>query len=388
MHESHIDGFQETHAIEHSLVKSERRTWIVVLVSAAMMVLELVVGFVSGSIALLADGVHMATHVGALGLSGLAYFFARRWSGHRAFTFGTGKVFALSGFTSALILLGTAVWMAFESISRLVRPEPIAFAEALPVAVLGFVINLVCALILGHDHDHGGHGHGHSHGSSGRAHHGSPGRGHAHHDHPEDDHARHDHARHDHAHHDHAHHDHPADHDEPAPPSRDHNFEAARLHILADALTSIFAIVALVAGRYFEIALLDPVVGVVGALVVGRWAVGLSAGAAKQLLDVAPSLSATEALKRRLEEVDDVTVADLHLWEIGPGKLACIVKIVSAQPRDATFYREVVRRQIRVAHLTVEVQRCRERHEHEVPPRGDEAAADEAPPDAAVHHHP
>jgi cation diffusion facilitator family transporter len=366
MHESHIDGFQETHAIEHALVKSERRTWVVVLVSAVMMVLELVVGFLSGSIALFADGVHMATHVGALGLSGLAYFFARRWSGHRAFTFGTGKVFALSGFTSALILLGTAAWMAFESISRLVRPEPIAFAEALPVAVLGFVVNLVCALILGHDHSHGGHGHGHTHGPSGRAHHDHD---HAHHDHAHHDHAHHDHAHHDHAHHDHAHHD----HDEAPPASRDHNFEAARLHILADALTSIFAIVALVAGRYFEISLLDPVVGVVGALVVARWAVGLSAGAAKQLLDVAPSLSATDALKRRLEEVDDVTVADLHLWEIGPGKLACIVKLVSARPRDATFYRQVVKRQIRVAHLTVEVQRCHEPHEHDHPA----SAADE-----------
>jgi cation diffusion facilitator family transporter len=383
MHESHIDGFQETHAIEHSLVKSERRTWIVVLVSAAMMVLELVVGLLSGSIALLADGVHMATHVGALGLSGLAYFFARRWSGHRAFTFGTGKVFALSGFTSALVLLGTAVWMTFESISRLVRPEPIAFAEALPVAVLGFVVNLVCALILGHDHDHGGHGHGHSHGPIGRAHH-----DHAHHDHAHHDHAHHDHAHHDHAHHDHAHHDHAHhDHEEKPPASRDHNFEAARLHILADALTSIFAIVALVAGRYFEIALLDPIVGVVGALVVARWAVGLSAGAAKQLLDVAPSLSATDALRRRLEEVDDVTVADLHLWEIGPGKLACIAKVVSVRPRDATFYREIVRRQIRVSHLTVEVQRCDEPHEAAPPatPHATPPATNQKP--AAEHRH-
>jgi cation diffusion facilitator family transporter len=357
MHEGHIDGFRETHSLEHALVKSERRTWIVVFVSAAMMVLELVVGYLTGSIALFADGVHMATHVGALGLSGLAYFFARRWSGHRSFTFGTGKVFALSGFTSALVLLGTGVWMAVESISRLLRPEPIAFAEALPVAILGFVVNLVCALILGHDHEHGGHGHGHTHGSSGRAHHVS---GHDHdHGHGHDDHHDHDHDHHDHDHHDH--HDHALD--EPPPASRDHNFEAARLHILADALTSIFAIVALVAGRYFEIALLDPVVGVVGAVVVGRWALGLSTGAAKQLLDVAPSLGATDALKRRLEEIDDVSVADLHLWEIGPGKLACIAKIVSAHPRDATFYRDVIRRQIRVAHLTVEVQRCNEPHD-------------------------
>ena len=335
MHHEHLDSFRESHGSSASVEASERRTWIVVGISAVMMVLELVVGFATGSLALFADGVHMATHVGALGISGVAYWLARRWATHEAFTFGTGKVYALSGFTSAIILFGTAVWMVVESVLRLWHPHPISFGEALPVAVIGLVVNLVCALVLGH-HDHGhdhGHGHDHAHGHR----HTSPAAAHGH-DHAEHDHAghsHHDHAGHSHhGHADHSHHGH-ADHHADKTPAEDHNLRAARLHVIADALTSVFAIVALVAGRYFGIALLDPLVGILGGVLVGRWAVGLCGSAAKQLLDVVPSLAATEVLRKRLESIDDVAVADLHLWEFGPGQLGCIVKLVSAKPREA-----------------------------------------------------
>jgi cation diffusion facilitator family transporter len=350
VHHEHLDSFRESHGSSASVEASERRTWIVVGISAVMMVLELVVGFATGSLALFADGVHMATHVGALGISGVAYWLARRWATHEAFTFGTGKVYALSGFTSAIILFGTAVWMVVESVLRLWHPHPISFGEALPVAVIGLVVNLVCALVLGHhEHDHG-HGHDHAHGHR----HASSAAAHGH------DHAEHDHAEHDHA--DHGHHDH-ADHVADKTTAEDHNLRAARLHVIADALTSVFAIVALVAGRYFGIALLDPLVGILGGVLVGRWAVGLCGSAAKQLLDVVPSLAATEVLRERLESIDDVAVADLHLWEFGPGQLGCIVKLVSAKPREASFYRDVVHECMKVQHLTVEVQRCHEHHE-------------------------
>ena len=349
--------------------QSERRTWLVVGISAVMMVAELAIGWTTSSLALFADGVHMATHVGALGLSGVAYWLARRWASHEAFTFGTGKVYALSGFTSAIILLATAAWMVVEAGSRLISPCDVAFREALPVAIIGLVVNLVCAFVLGHNHSHGAaHGHDHE-----EAHH--HGHDHAHgkelggehrHAHAE----KHDHApHHDHVHGDHAHgdHAHDHDHDHAAKPAaaQDHNLNAARLHVLADAVTSVLAIAAIALGYAFGWRFLDPLVGLVGAAVVGRWAVGLTKSTAMQLLDVVPSLKETAILRTRLEAIDDVAVADLHLWEMGPGQLGCIVKIVSSQPREASFYRKVIRDAVRVSHLTVEVQRCEHDHDND-----------------------
>lgn len=365
MHHGHLDAFRESHATTVSMERSERRTWLVVGISAVMMVLELVVGWTTSSLALFADGVHMATHVGALGLSGVAYWLARRWATHEAFTFGTGKVFALSGFTSAIILLATAAWMVVEAATRLFAPHDIAFGEALPVAIIGLVVNFVCALVLGHDHSHG-EGHGHSHGHDHVA-------AHAHgaekHDHTEK-HADHDHDGHDHDHdghgHDHDHHDHPAHAPAQAKAKvEDHNLNAARLHVLADALTSVLAIVALTLGYFFGWRFLDALVGLLGAAVVGRWAIGLTKSTAKQLLDVVPSLKESAVLRTRLEAIDDVAVADLHLWEMGPGQLGCIAKIVSSRPREPSFYRKVIRDAVKVSHLTVEVQRCEHHHDED-----------------------
>ncbi len=353
MHHGHLDAFRESHATTVSMEQSERRTWLVVGISAIMMAVELVIGWATSSLALFADGVHMATHVGALGLSGVAYWLARRWATHEAFTFGTGKVFALSGFTSAIILLATAAWMVVEAGSRLLSPRDVAFGEALPVAIVGFVVNLVCAFVLGHNHDHGGaHDHGGHHDEEHEHRHGhSHGETHSHapthsHDH---DHAP---AHHAHEHDGHAH-----------KPAEDHNLNAARLHVLADALTSVLAIAAIALGYTFGWRFLDPLVGLVGAAVVGRWALGLTKSTAKQLLDVVPSLKETAILRTRLEAIDDVAVADLHLWEMGPGQLGCIAKIVSSKPREASFYRKVIRDAVRVSHLTVEVQRCEHNHD-------------------------
>jgi cation diffusion facilitator family transporter len=372
MHDGHLHLYAESHADEHGHAReSERRTWAVVALTAVMMVLELGVGAWSGSLALLADGVHMATHVGALGLSGLAYWFARTRARDEAFSFGTGKVYALAGYTSALTLAGAALWMVGEAIARLFSPSPIDFADALPVAVLGLVVNLVSAKLLGHEHGHG-HGHDHheiplegsksAHDDHGHAHAPTHREDHEHeheHDHDHDDGAGPGHG-HGHSHgHDHSHdHDHGHSHGHDRGHSHDHNLRAAYLHVVADALTSVLAIAALLAGRYLGWVWLDPAMGVLGGVVILRWSWSLVRGSARQLLDVTPTGDVSRAVRECLETDDDVRVADLHLWELGPGRLGCIVKLVAAEPRETSYYRELIKAKIPVSHLTVEVQRC------------------------------
>jgi cation diffusion facilitator family transporter len=335
MHDGHLHVYAESHADDHGGAReSERRTWAVVGLTAVMMGLELAVGAWSGSLALLADGVHMATHVGALGLSGLAYWFARTRAKDESFSFGTGKVYALAGYTSAITLAATSVWMMAEAIARLLRPSPIRFDEALPVAVIGLLVNLVSAKLLDHDHAHHDHGHGHREHDHGH----DP----AHHEH---DHGHnHTHHEHDHVHHDHGHHD--------------HNLKAAYLHVVADALTSVMAIGALLAGRYFAMNWLDPAMGIVGGIVIVKWSVSLVRSSARQLLDVVPRAEAMAAIRECLETDGDTRVADLHLWELGPGRMGCIVKLVAAEPRETAHYRERIKAKVPVSHLTVEVHRC------------------------------
>lgn len=337
VHDSHLHEYAETHGDHSRARENERRTWAVVVLTAVMMLAELAVGFWSGSLALLADGFHMATHAGALGLTAAAYWFARTRAQDEAFTFGTGKVYALAGYTSAVVLAMVAVWMGYESIARLLSPVSIRFDEALPIAVLGLVVNLVSAKLLHHGHDHG---------------HGAEAHGHEHHDH--------DHHDHDHDHHEHAHdaHDHEHGREARAHAAHDHNLRAAYFHVLADALTSVLAIGALLAGRYLGITVLDPLMGLLGAAVILKWSAGLVRDAARQLLDVTPSMRDCRKLRKKLEEVDDVRVADLHLWEMGPGQRGCIVKLVTSEPRETAFYRDVIKSNVTVTHLTVEVQRC------------------------------
>jgi cation diffusion facilitator family transporter len=303
MHAETLEQFQHSH--DHVVVDHhERRTRWVVLITAAMMVVELVIGTLTHSMALTADGWHMATHAGALGMSALAYWFARTRSKAEAFSFGTGKVYALAGYTSAVILGIVALLMFGESARRLFRPEAIHFSQALPVAVVGLLVNLLSVKLLDADE--------HS---------------------PSDEHDHHQHHHH------------------------DHNLRAAYMHVLADAFTSVLAIAALLGGRYLGWRFLDPMMGIVGGAVILRWSVGLCRGAARQLLDMVASPALAETIRRKLE-VDDDKVADLHLWELAPGRRGCIVSIVTDAPKDTAVYRSLLDGLHEIAHLTVEVQRC------------------------------
>jgi len=311
----------------------ERRTKWVVALAAIMMIGELVVGSLTGSVALKADGWHMGTHVGALGLTLVAYWYARTRAGRDAFSFGTGKVYALAGFTSGVLLAIVALFMAIEGVDHLITHPPVDYNDAIPVAAAGLLVNFVSALLLSKGH-HYGHGHGHDH------------------DHDHD----HGHHHHGHDHHDHGHDHH--DHAPAKPGTLDFNLRAAYIHILADALTSVLAIGALTLGKYAGLWYLDPFMGLVGGAVISWWAIGLCRQASRQLLDVVSSPRHEDVVRHTLEAIDDVRVADLHVWELGPGRRSCIVSVVTSHPRDVAFYRETVLAALPVAHLTIEIHQC------------------------------
>lgn len=316
---------------EHNRSGERRTRWVVALTFVTM-VGELIVGWMTGSLALTADGWHMGTHVGALGLSLAAYWYARTRAGKDTFSFGTGKVYALAGYTSGILLALVALWMAKEGLERLITHPSVNFGEAIPIAAFGLAVNIVSAVLLGHSHTYG---HGHSHGD-------------------------HDHGDHAHGDHDHDHHNHEeADPDEPPKPGTlDFNLRAAYIHIVADALTSVLAIGALAAGKYAGLWFFDPAMGLVGGGVIIWWAVSLCRQASRQLLDVVSSPACERVVRERLEAIDDVRVADLHVWDLGPGRRSCIVSIVTARPREIDDYREVVLGALQVAHLTIEIHRC------------------------------
>lgn len=291
--------------------ENARRTLWVVGLTAVMMVGEIVAGVVYGSMALLADGFHMATHAGALAVAAGAYAYAKRHSDNRRFSFGTGKVGDLAGFASALVLGIVALGIAWESVGRLIEPRSVAFGQATLVAILGLAVNLVSAMLLAG----GGHHHGH------------PGHGHNHHDHDDRDH-----------HHGQAGH-------------RDNNLRAAYLHVLADALTSVLAIIALVAGRFLGWIWLDPLIGVVGAVVIARWSWSLMRETASVLLDTTDRSIEAE-VRAAVEGPGDARITDLHVWRIGPAAHAAIVSVTGG------LNGETVRARLKpvheLGHLTVE----------------------------------
>ncbi|WP_158045556.1 CDF family Co(II)/Ni(II) efflux transporter DmeF [Skermanella pratensis] len=317
MHSDSLHRWQHDHSFgQDRAAAGERRTMLVVAITAMTMVIEIGAGVWTGSMALLADGVHMASHVLALGISAFAYVYARRHAHDARFSFGTGKVNALAGFTGALLLAVVALGMAWESAGRLLAPGDIAFDEAIMVAVLGLAVNAASVVILG------GHRHGHDHG--------------------------HEHARH---HHDEHHHDHGHDRE-------DHNLRSAYLHILADALTSVLAILALLGAKYLGAGWLDPVMGIVGAVLVANWSRGLLRSTTGVLLDH----QAPEPVRERLRNIFEIgngdRIADLHVWSIGPGIHAAIVSIVTHDPKTPEFYRALVPDDLGIRHLSVEVNRC------------------------------
>ncbi len=326
MHHSGANRFSHTHNYAADSSKAEKKTRIVIAITAAMMVVEIAAGAVFNSMALLADGWHMSTHVAAFLITALAYYFSRRHATDPHYSFGTGKMGVLGGFSSAMILAIIALFMAGESIHRLFFPVAIQFNQAIAVAVIGLAVNLVCALLFKDAHHHHHHGHDHDH-----HHHG--------HDH---DHHHHDHGdAHDHHHHE------------------DLNLRAAYIHVLADALTSVTAIIALLAGKYFGWAWMDAMMGIVGSMVVGFWAKGLIRDTSGILLDRTPASSDLPVeIRKAVEQDGDSVVTDLHVWQVSVGKFAAIVGIAAHEPKSVEDYRALFREHEELVHVTVEVQRC------------------------------
>ena len=320
MHEQSLERWQHRHVFlgaEHA--QNERKTWVVIGLTATMMVAEIVGGALFGSLALIADGLHMSTHAGALLIAALAYTLARRYAQDPRFAFGTGKFGDLAAFTSAIVLAMIALLIGYEAGSRLISPVPIAFREAIPVAVLGLVVNLASAWLL---HD-GEHGHGHAH--------------------------DHDHDHEAHEHHDHDHHDHHA--------QRDHNLRAAYVHVLADAATSVMAIVGLTLGWIFGWLWMDAIMGILGALVIANWSYGLVRAAGGVLLDVIPGPELPQRIRAELERYGD-RIADLHLWRVGPGHVGAIVSLVTRHPQPPAHYKARLSGVPTLAHVTIEVESC------------------------------
>lgn len=331
MHERSIRTWEHDHVFLGAGHDSNaRRTWFVVALTAVMMVAEIVAGTIFGSMALVADGWHMSTHAAALGISAMAYYFARRYAHDARFSYGTGKFGELAGFSSALILALIALLIGYESFVRLLSPVTIHFEEAIVVAILGLGVNLLSAWLLSDSHH--GHDHGHAHGREGRQH------------------DAHDHG--DHAHHMPAQGASGGEHG-----AHDTNLQAAYLHVLADALTSVLAIAALLGGRFLGWTALDPAMGVVGALVIALWSWGLLRTAGAALLDVVPDQKLEGVLRQRLEIGGD-RVSDLHLWRLGPGHTGVTASIVASDPKPPEVYKGRLADLPGLSHVTVEVHPC------------------------------
>ena len=311
MHTHSLDKWTHDHVfLGEQHAANERRTWSVVILTAAMMAAEIIGGTIFGSMALLADGWHMATHAAAIGIAAFAYRFARMHAHDARFSFGTGKVGDLAAFASAIILGLVAMMIAYESAVRLYSPVAIHFQEATIIAFIGLAVNLASAWLL-FDREQGHH-----------------------HEHSHDDHSQWHHGHH-----------------------RDLNLRAAYLHVVADALTSILAIVALLAGRYFGWVWLDPVIGIVGALVIAQWSFTLIRSSAATLLDTIPDKELESNIRASLETGTD-RISDLHLWRVGPGHHAAIICIVASHPQAPAVYKDKLADLPGLSHVTVEVAPC------------------------------
>ncbi len=314
MNRAEHSRFRHSHDFVSDFTKGERRTHIVIAITGVMMVVEITAGVLSHSMALLADGWHMSTHVTAFLITAIAYYFMRRHSSSERYSFGTGKIGVLGGFASAVVLSVVALLMAGESVHRLFVPLAIHFNEAIGIAFVALTVNVVCALILKDAH----HDSGHDHGGQDR------------------------------------HHSH----------QRDLNLQAAYLHVLADAFTTLLAIIALTSGKFFGWGWLDPVVGLVGSGVVFSWAYQLLRDTSGILLDRTPlSSDLPDEIRRAVESDGDSIVTDLHVWQVGAGKFAAIVSIVAHEPRPSDYYRALFRDHDELVHVTIETQHCREDHE-------------------------
>ncbi|MCK5419957.1 MAG: CDF family Co(II)/Ni(II) efflux transporter DmeF, partial [Desulfobacterales bacterium] len=304
MHIHTLQKWKHSHRYNIEDGHSERNTRRVIVLTLSMMIIEITAGYLFGSMALLADGWHMGTHAVALGITAFAYYYARRHSDNPNYSFGTGKVGVLGGFTSAVVLAVIALLIGVESIQRLVSPLPIRFNEAITVAFVGLVVNVISAFLLQGKHSHH-HGHGHDHGHIKKF--------------------------------------------------RDHNLRAAYFHVLADALTSVLAIIALLTGKAFGWIWMDPIMGIVGALIISRWSYGLLVDTGKVLLDRDVNQEAVEEIRSIIESDSDNRVSDLHVWRVGSHHLSAIVSIVTHYPKSPDHYKKLLADYDEVAHVTVEV---------------------------------
>ena len=305
--------------------RNERRTWMVIALCTFMMAVEIVGGLLFGSIALVADGLHMSTHASALLLAALAYRYARHYANDERFSFGTGKLGDLAGFTSAIVLAMIAILIGYEAIARFIWPVAINFNEAIPIAGLGLLVNVASVLLLnggarGHEHEHR-HAHAHSHADG--------------HGHDWSDHADHEHAG------AHAH--------------RDNNMRAAIVHVLADAAVSLLVIAGLLLGRVLGWTWMDPAVGLVGAIVIGTWAFTLIRDTGSVLLDMTPDRGMAERMRATIE-TDGDRLTDFHVWRLGPGHLGAIVSVTTREQRGPDYYQARLARFRSLSHVTVEVQ--------------------------------
>ena len=314
MHSDHLPDWSHNHAFDTGNPRAERGTRWVMWITAAMMVVEIVAGWWFNSMALLADGWHMSSHAVAIGLSAFAYTAARRYATDPRFAFGTWKIEILGGFASAIFLLGIAALMVFGSLERLLSPQPIHYREAIIVAILGLAVNIVCALILSRAGDHG-------------------------HSHADDDHHGHHH---------------------------DLNLKSAYIHVVADAATSVLAIVALAGGLYFGWSWLDPAIGIVGAVLVAIWAKQLIVDTGKILLDREMDHPVVDEIRAAIEngpEAGETRVADLHVWRVGKRAYSCAVSVVT---HDATLTPQRIRERLaehdEIVHVTAEIQLCQVTH--------------------------
>ncbi len=315
MHHSELSSWQHEHRYTTGSPGGERRTLLVTGLTAAMMILEIGAGHYLRSMALFADGWHMGTHVVALGISAFAYSYARRHVDDARFAFGPGKMGPLGGYTSAVVLLGVAGYIAYEATSRLLHPLPIAFSEAIAVASLGLGVNLLSAFLLRDDHHH---------------HHHHAGHGDHEHDHGE------------------AHDGH----------GSDLNLQAAYIHVLADAATSVAAIMALTLGKYLGWAWLDSVVGLAGALVVAQWAYALIRATSRVLLDREMEPAAIAEIREAMESDGDSRLSDLHILRVGLNEFAVVASVVADEPRSPEDYKARIRQHEELAHVTIEVNQC------------------------------
>ncbi|HBR26535.1 MAG TPA: cation transporter [Rhizobiales bacterium] len=323
MHTHSIEDFRHAHVfLGEAHARNERKTWTVIAICTAMMVAEIIGGLWYGSVALVADGLHMSTHAGALLIPALAYTYSRQYAGDKRFVFGTGKLGDLAAFTSAIALAMIALLIGYESLNRLFNPVSIAFNQAIPIAVVGLGINLLSAYLLRDDQDHH-HGHSHDHRQGDDAH-------------------RHSHGVY----------------------HRDHNLRAAFVHVMADAAVSALVIIGLVAGRQFGWIWMDPIMGLIATIVIMSWSWSLVRSAGAVLLDVSPDPALSAKIVARLEQCGD-RISDLHLWRVGPGHMAAIVSVVSDHPESSSAYKKRLSDLPGLSHLTIEVERCPNVHGYE-----------------------